>query len=111
MHKEFDRTVKHYKITGRELCEKVRISTAALSKFRSGKINLTTENLNLLLSAMDEIKPGSRRYFCMLLAGENPEGLAQQVEFLSSKELAALLNSVADRLAAAQTRELVGTLT
>ena len=111
MYKEFDQTIRHFNITASSLCREVGLSTAALSKFRSGKSNLTTENLQRLIYAMDKLHPGSRRYYCMLLAGEDPEGLAEQVSFLSSKELAALLNTVADRLAASQSRELAGTMT
>ena len=85
MHQEFDQTLKKYKITASDLCREVGISTAALSKFRTGKCNLTTENLQLLMLAMEKVAPGSRRYFCMLLAGENPQDILDHIQFLGLK--------------------------
>lgn len=111
MNQDFDNTLHHYRINASELAKRAGLSPAMLSKFRSGKSNLSTENLNKLLEQMDAIAPGSRRYFCMKLAGQNPVSLAEQVQFLNPSELATLLNLVADRVATPSPRELAGTLT
>ena len=111
MNQDFDNTLRHYKINASELAKRAGLSPAMLSKFRSGKSNLSTENLNQLLEQMDAIAPGSRRHFCMKLAGQNPGSLAEQVQFLEPTELATLLNLVADRVASRGSRELVGTMT
>ena len=111
LSKSFDLTLKHYKISAKALAEESGASASQISEFRNGKRNLSTIQLERVMVAMDTIAPGSRHHFCMLMSGENPVALEEQVKSLNSKQLAALLNSVADRLAAAQTRELVGTLT
>ena len=54
---------------------------------------------------MDEIVPGSRLYFCLLLAGKNPDWLNMEdsldpvllVDSMSGRQLASLLNAIADR--------------
>ena len=112
----FDQTLKKYKITGKRLADASGASPSQISEFRSGKRTLNSALLERVMLAMDQLEPGSRRYFCTLLAGGELENIntfeiAKQVELLNSKQLAALLNSVADRLATAQSRELAGTLT
>ena len=107
----FHQTLKRFNISARQLSDVSGASTSQLSEFRNGKRNLSTAQLERVMVAMEELAPGSRRHFCMLLAGENPEGLASQIEFLSSQELAVLLNSVADRIVKKSSHQLVGTLT
>ena len=63
-----DKTMRHWEIVGKELAKKAGISETHLSQFRNGRTNIGDDKLVKLLSAMDEIAPGSRSYFCALLA-------------------------------------------
>jgi len=75
----FDQTLKKYGVSGAVLSKKVGISPSHVSQFRNSKggaVSHTT--LEEMLNALDELAPGSKLYFCLLLAGKDP------VEFLTS---------------------------
>lgn len=74
----FDETLKKYRITGAALARKANISPSHVSQFRNGKGgDVTHTSLEKMLEAMESLAPGSRLYFCLLLAGKNP------IEYLS----------------------------
>ncbi|MFL9458365.1 LacI family DNA-binding transcriptional regulator [Tolypothrix bouteillei VB521301_2] len=74
----FDQTLKKYGITGTVLSKKVGVSASHVSQFRNGKGGAVShKTLEEMLNAMEELAPGSRLYFCLLLAGKDP------VEFLA----------------------------
>lgn len=66
----FKQTMDFYGIKGRELALLAGITPAHLSDFRSGKNWVSPEVFSKLLSSMNQIAPGSRQYFCQLLAEE-----------------------------------------
>lgn len=109
IHNFFDRTLKHYGITGKKLSEVTGISQTHISEFRNGKTNPSCETLMLLLDGAERISPGARQYFCQLLAGRSVSALSASplslaIDAMSSEELAQLLLAVADRLQQAQVR-------
>lgn len=67
----FDRTLKRYRIQGKALSTLTGVSENHISEFRRGhlKTGITTDVLGRLLAGMEQIAPGSREYFCQLLAG------------------------------------------
>lgn len=79
----FDKTLRYYRITGKALWEKTGISQNHISEFRNGG-NISAEALSRLMAAMEDLAPGAKLYFCILLAGENP------AEFLSSQPQSSL---------------------
>ena len=94
--KSFDETLKRYGITGAVLSKKMGISPSHISQFRNGKggaVSHTT--LEDMLNAINEIAPGSRRYFCQLLAEEplsekktnSGEKLIEMIENASDDEM------------------------
>lgn len=106
IHEAFDKTLKKQSISAKTLSSLAKVSESHISQFRNGKggdVSHTT--LERLLAAMDEIVPGSRLYFCLLLAGKNPERLNMEdsldpvllVDSMSGRQLASLLNAIADR--------------
>lgn len=109
MYREFNETLKAYKITASDLCREVGLSTSALSNFRNGKKNLTTETFHKLLLAMDKVAPGSRRYFCTLLAGEDLEEI-NQFDLMTVNQIADLIIEATDCLAQRSSKKLAGTL-
>jgi DNA-binding Xre family transcriptional regulator len=73
INKCFDETLKKYGITGATLSRKVGITASHISQFRNGKGGgVTHTTLEQMLEAMEELAPGSKLYFCLLLAGRNP---------------------------------------
>ena len=110
MYQEFNETLKAYKITASDLCREVGLSTSALSNFRNGKKNLTTETFHKLLLAMDKVAPGSRRHFCTLLAGEDLVELKSQFELMTVAQIADLIIEATDCLAQRSSKKLAGTL-
>lgn len=85
MHELFDITMKRYGIQAKALSNLSGVSQNHISEFRSGKLKtgVTTDCLYRLLVGMDELSPGSRRYFCDLLAGKKQaRGFEGELEFL-----------------------------
>lgn len=85
IHELFDQTLKRYGIQAKALSGLSGVSQNHISEFRGGKLKtgVTTDCLYRLLVAMDELSPGSRRYFCDLLAGKKnqPQGFQAELEF------------------------------
>ena len=105
MHDIFDKTLRIHGITGKRLSEVTGFSQTHISEFRKGKTNPSCSTLQSLLDGMDELAPGSKRYFCMELAGTTSSGAETispakklVIEGMSSMELAQLLLVVADKL-------------
>lgn len=122
-------TIERYGISGKQLSKFSGVSENHISEFRRGKTGISTEVLWKLIEAMDEIKPGSRAYFCARLAkgeefGNNSQmsvpkqldsllDMQNMVDSLSDDSLALLLMVVAARIkngVSSQTRglELIG---
>jgi DNA-binding Xre family transcriptional regulator len=79
----FDRTLISYGVVAKDLSEITGISENHISKFRRGKGDVTTEILFRLLEGMDELKPGSRSHFCLMLAGRRSvSSVGEQLEHL-----------------------------
>lgn len=73
INKCFDETLKKYGITGATLSRKTGITASHISQFRNGKGGAVTHTtLDQMLQAMEELAPGSKLHFCLLLAGRNP---------------------------------------
>lgn len=71
IHVLFKQTMDIYKIQGKELATLAGITPHHLSQFRSGHKWVSSEVFTALLIGMDQLAPGSRRYFCELLAGSS----------------------------------------
>ena len=102
IHEAFDQTLKRYAISGKALAQLAGVSTSHVSQLRNGKGNSSHKTLEELLSAMEQLAPGSRFSFCLLLAGRNPEraGIDELVESMDDAQLKKLLLLVAERLSA-----------
>lgn len=99
------RTMDYYGIQGKELSEKSGISRNHISEFRNGKSALSTDLLCKVLLVMDEIAPGSRAYFCQLLAGKTPmrqsanqsKSLEDLVDVATDDEIYRIILKIGDR--------------
>ncbi|QFS50621.1 helix-turn-helix domain-containing protein [Nostoc sphaeroides] len=86
----FKQTMDQYGIQGKELAALAGISQNHLSQFRSGNKWVSPEVFSALLESMDQLAPGSRKYFCQLLAEE------PLVERNTSKKLAEMIEAADD---------------
>lgn len=68
IHEALHATLEEYSISGKMLADQAGISSSMVSQFRRGKTGMTDEVLDKILTAMERIAPGSRRYLCNLLA-------------------------------------------
>ena len=71
IHQLFKQAQDRYGVRGTELAKLAGISPNHLSDFRGGKKWVSEDVLCKLLWAMEELAPGSRSYFCQLLASES----------------------------------------
>ncbi|MHC5762963.1 helix-turn-helix domain-containing protein [Nostoc sp.] len=102
IHQLFKQAQDIYGIKGKELAKLAGISANHLSDFRSGKTWLSPEVLMSLLAAMDELAPGSRRYFCQLLADQPVptkkssvgEKLVELIELADDDEMEAAMMAI-----------------
>ena len=99
IYEAFNETLKRYKISGRALAQEAQASESLVSQFRHGKKGVTDDMLDSLLQAMQTIAPGSRKYFCSLLAGEPIKLGVSEGEFkdISEDEIPELLIAIARR--------------
>lgn len=82
----FDRTLKTYKISAKELSKTTGVSESHISDFRKGKRSVTTEVLERLMNGMDSLSVGSKKHLCELMAGEKIE-IASFIETATEKDL------------------------
>ncbi|MFK0731315.1 MAG: helix-turn-helix domain-containing protein [Gloeotrichia echinulata HAB0833] len=103
IHQLFKQAMDRYGIQGKELAVVAGISQNHLSQFRSGHKWVSPEVFVALLEAMEQLSPGSRRYFCQLLADEpivesDPsKKLAQMIEVANEDELFDAMAKIANR--------------
>ncbi|MBD2180998.1 hypothetical protein [Aerosakkonema funiforme] len=108
IHEAFNETLKRYRIGGRALAQAAEVSESLVSQFRHGKTGVTDEMLDKLLQGMQQIAPGSRKYFCSLVAGE-PAGVTtveKIIEAISEDEIPDLLMAIAQRWRATENKVL-----
>ena len=100
INKSFDQTLLELGISASRVAEASGVGKSQISLFRSGKRNVTSETLEALLDAVDELHPGARRYFCSILARESLTELdiKSHIRQMGTQEIVALLKELADRL-------------
>jgi DNA-binding Xre family transcriptional regulator len=91
----FDQTLRHFRIKAVELSERAGVSNSSISAIRKGRPT-TTDTLEKILDAMEELAPGSKGYFYHQLAGS--DHLIDLINELPNEQLAVLIDLVADRL-------------
>ena len=101
IHESFDRTLRKYGIAAKTLAKLANISEGHISQFRNGRGGaLGHTKLEELLSAMENLAPGSRSYFYLLLAGENSNysDVDILVQSMDEAQLGRLLAAIARRV-------------
>ncbi|WDD36117.1 helix-turn-helix transcriptional regulator (plasmid) [Nostoc sp. UHCC 0926] len=96
----FKQAMDRHGIQGKELAGLAGISQNHLSQFRSGHKWVSPEVFAALLEGMDRLAPGSRKYFCQLLAEEplaerdTSKRLAEMIEAADEDEMEAALLAI-----------------
>lgn len=90
----FKKAMDRHGVQGKELAAIVGITPNHLSDFRNGKKWVSQEILASLLEGMEQLSPGSKRYFCELLAGETLVEVEEQKD--NSKRLVELIEAADD---------------
>jgi DNA-binding Xre family transcriptional regulator len=101
IHEAFDKTLRKYAISAKVLAQLAGISEAHISRFRNGKGGSIAHNtLEDLLSAMEQLEPGSKSYFYLLLAGKElmQSDIDLFVQSMDDAQLGNLLAAIARRV-------------
>ena len=93
-------TMSKYGIRAKELAELIGISPQQVTQFRKGKSWVSQETFEAILEKMDHLSPGSKRYFCSLLANEaiahtdKKQQLIDMIENANPEEIEAVLLAI-----------------
>jgi transcriptional regulator with XRE-family HTH domain len=101
IHQLFKQAMDKYGVSGKELAALAGISQNHLSQFRSGHKWVSPDVFMSLLEGMDQLSPGSRRYFCQMLAEkplsqekDNGRRLVEMIEAADDDEMEAALLAI-----------------
>ena len=94
----FRLTIERYGISAKQLSQISGVSENHISEFRRGKTGISEEVLWKLIEAMDEVKPGSRGYFCERLAGGDKFSNSSDLSSLSQLESLWEIQNLVDTL-------------
>jgi transcriptional regulator with XRE-family HTH domain len=104
-------TMSRYGIRAKELAELIGISPQQVTQFRRGKSWVSQETFEAILENMDHLSPGSKRYFCSLMANEaiartdNKQQLIDMIENANAEEIEAALLAIGRKWAAASSKQ------
>lgn len=101
IHESFDNTLRRYSIPAKALSRLANISEAHVSQFRNGKGGaMSHTTLEDILNAMEQLAPGSKSYFYILLAGKSVEqaDIDVFVQSMDDVQLGSLLTAIARRV-------------
>lgn len=97
MLREIFKKVKvHCGVTGKAISQHTGISENHISEYLRGKRDVTSQTLDRMIEAMDELSPGAKKYFGDSLAGRI---LNQAIEDLEDERLGELVVRASDELA------------
>ncbi len=86
-HEALKKAQDQYAIVGKDLAKEVGIGQQHLTNIRSGKAWPSEDVLMRILSAMEELAPGSRFYFFLLLMGDDVRKYGKQLKQVSYMEM------------------------
>jgi transcriptional regulator with XRE-family HTH domain len=90
----------------KELAELVGISAQQITEFRRGRSWVSQETFESILENMDHLSPGSKRYFCSLMANQeisrtdNKQILIDMIENANAEEIETALLAIGRKWAA-----------
>lgn len=106
INEHFVTAMSKYGIKAKELAELVGISAQQITEFRRGRSWVSQETFESILENMDNLSPGSKRYFCSLMANQeisrtdNKQILIDMIENANAEEIEAALLAIGRKWAA-----------
>jgi transcriptional regulator with XRE-family HTH domain len=106
INEHFVTAMSKYGIKAKELAELVGISAQQITEFRRGRSWVSQETFESILENMDNLSPGSKRYFCSLMANQeisrtdNKQILIDMIENANGEEIEAALLAIGRKWAA-----------
>lgn len=105
IHLMIKQTMDKFGIRGKDLAVLVGVGAVHISEVRAGRRWVSPEVFTAMLEGMDKLAPGSRHYFCELLAGRELTGksltigdkIAELVAIASDDDIAKTLHAVSER--------------
>jgi transcriptional regulator with XRE-family HTH domain len=100
INEHFVTAMSKYGIKAKELAELVGISAQQITEFRRGRSWVSQETFESILKNMDHLSPGSKRYFCSLMANQeisrtdNKQILIDMIENANAEEIEAALLAI-----------------
>jgi transcriptional regulator with XRE-family HTH domain len=100
INEHFVTAMSKYGIKAKELAELVGISAQQITEFRRGRSWVSQETFESILENMDNLSPGSKRYFCSLMANQeisrtdNKQILIDMIENANAEEIEAALLAI-----------------
>ena len=101
IHESFDKTLRKYSISAKALSRLANVSEAHVSQFRNGKGGaMSHTTLEDLLNTMEQLAPGSKSYFYLLLAEKSIEqaDIEVFVQSMDDMQIGTLLTAIARRV-------------
>ncbi|MDJ0718192.1 MAG: helix-turn-helix transcriptional regulator [Prochloraceae cyanobacterium] len=86
-HGALKKAQDQYAIVGKDLAKKVGIGQQHLTNIRSGKAWPSEEVLMRILSAMEELAPGSRFYFFLLMMGDDAKKYRKRLKQVAYEDM------------------------
>jgi|GEM_PF-6355105 len=96
--KAFIDTQKTYGVGPTALHKQTGIARPHISNFINSKGDLTTERLSKLVEGMEQLAPGSKKYYCQLLYGKKFLSTEQMVDSMDGEELAEIVTAIGLKL-------------
>lgn len=107
IHELLAKTWDEYGIASKTLAEITGFDASYIRSVKAGRKWVSEEGLEKILAGMEELAPGSRLYFCSLLAGEDlkkaqcgnvAESLQRLISVCDSEEINIALLAISTRL-------------
>ena len=106
INEHFVTAMSKYGIKAKELAELVGISAQQITEFRRGRSWVSQETFESILENMDHLSPGSKIYFCSLIANQeiskkyNKQILIDMIENANAEEIEIVLLAIGRKWAA-----------
>ena len=116
INEHFVTAMSKYGIKAKELAELVGISAQQITEFRRGRSWVSQETFESILENMDHLSPGSKRYFCSLIANQeiskkdNKQILIDMIENANAEEIEIVLLAIGRKWAATRKQNNISQL-
>lgn len=102
IEKFFQKIQRKYRINNKRLAEKAQISEKQISRFRTGKGNLSTKNLWELILALEDISPEARINLGLSIGGcsstDGKINWEKLIDIISNEDIELILKAIGKKI-------------